>query len=340
MNKERLDERLQAYLETLYPERSSISVTCLEEINMGWETELYTLEVDSTINGEQINEKRVLRVFQGDGAGRKSAKEYHLMRKLGMVDYPVPRVYGYEPSGETLGKPFILMERVMGKTLGETYRNESPEEIRRGVDRLMMLFARLHLLDVTPFKGITELPCHDDPVQDSLDRYRTTAQGQLQWLKPVVDWLTERKPYIEPVPQSVLHMDFHGMNVMMREDGSEAVIDWGASRIGDHRMDLGWTLLLHTTFGGEVYRDLILASYSEHSGRKVEDIEYFEAMAATRRIIDFATTMEGGAGSLGLRPDVVEMMKDSKGHYRRVHEVLTEKTGITLDEFVEALDSL
>ena len=63
MNKERLDERLQAYLETLYPERSSISVTSLEEINMGWETELYTLEVDSTINGEQINEKRVLRVF-------------------------------------------------------------------------------------------------------------------------------------------------------------------------------------------------------------------------------------------------------------------------------------
>ena len=333
MDKQRLHGQLVAYLESLYPERSSVSVTNLDEINMGWETELYTLEVDSTINGEQFNEKKVLRVFQGDGAGRKSAKEYHLMRKLDIVGYPVPRVYGYESSGKTIGKPFILMERVMGKTLDETYRNESPE-LRRGVDRLMPLFAQLHRLDVTPFKDIAELPSHDDPVQDSLDWYRRAAQGQLQWLRPVVDWLTERKPYIDQGPQSVLHMDFHGMNVIMREDGSEAVIDWGASRIGDHRMDLGWTLLLHTTLGGEVYRDLILASYSEHSGNKVEDIEYFEAMAATRRIIDFATTMESGAGSVGLRPDVVEMMKQYKRHYRRVHDVLTEKTGITLDEFV------
>ena len=92
MNQQRLAEQLVAYLESLYPERSSISVNSLEEINMGWETELYTLQVDSTKDGDQIKEHRVLRVFQGDSAGRKSAKEYSLMRKLGEADYPVPWV--------------------------------------------------------------------------------------------------------------------------------------------------------------------------------------------------------------------------------------------------------
>ena len=129
------------------------------------------------------------------------------------------------------------------------------------------------------------------------------------------------------------------MNVMLREDGSEAVIDWGASRIGDHRMDLGWTMLLYTTFGGEMFRDPILTEYIEQSGKDVADIEFFEVMAATRRIIDFAVTMEGGVGSVGLKPEVVEMM-ESKEHYQRVHGVLTARTGIRLDEFAEALDSI
>jgi hypothetical protein len=105
-------------------------------------------------------------------------------------------------------------------------------------------------------------------------------------------------------------------------------------------MDLGWTMLLYTTFGGDMFRDPILAEYTEHSGRMVKDIEYFEVMATARRIIDFVTTMEGDVSSLGLKPEVVEMMKESKDHYQRVHDVLTARTGIRLEKFSEALDSL
>jgi aminoglycoside phosphotransferase (APT) family kinase protein len=337
---QRLAKRLEAYLESLYPDRSGVSVACIDEIETGWETELYTLEIDARRNGETVRDSMVLRVYQGEGAGRKSAKEYRLMRKLDGVGYPVPKVYGHEESRETIGKPFLLMERIKGTTLDDAYRHENPAETRRGIDRLMALFAHLHRLNVAPFKGITELPCHDDLVQDNLDWYRRTAEGQIKWLKPVVDWLAERKQYIEPVPRSVVHMDYHGMNVMLREDGSEAVIDWGASRIGDHRMDLGWTLLLYTTFGGEAYRGPILVYYGEHSGEEVTVVEYFEVMAATRRIIDFATTLEGGADTVGLKPEVVDMMKESKEHYRRVHDLLTARTGIRLGEFAETLDSI
>jgi len=340
MDKQSLVERLVPYLESLYPDRSSVSVTNLDEINMGWETELYTFEVDSIKNGDQIIEHRVLRVFQGDSAERKSAKEYYLMSKLDDVGYPVPRVYSHELSGETIGKPFILMERILGKTLDDTYRNETPEELQKGLSRLIGLFVRLHQLDITPFKRIPELPFRDDHIQDYLDWYGRSVQEQLSWMKPVVDWLRERKPYIDPVPQSLLHMDYHGMNVMLREDDSEAVIDWGASSIGDYRMDLGWTMLLYTTFGGDMFRDPILAEYTEHNGRMVKDIEYFEVMATARRIIDFAMTMEGDVSSVGLKSEVVEMMKKSKDHYQRVHDVLTARTSIRLKIFSEALDSL
>ena len=340
MNKQRLVERLVPYLESLYPDGTSISVTNLDEINMGWETELYTFEVDSIKNGDQIIDHRVLRVFQGDSAERKSTKEYYLMRKLDEVGYPVPRVYSHKISGETIGKPFILMERILGNTLDDTYRNETPEELQKGLGRLIGLFVRLHRLDITPFRDIPELPFRDDHIQDYLDWYWRSAQEQLSWMTPVVDWLRERKPFIDPVPQSLLHMDYHGMNVMLREDDSEAVIDWGASCIGDYRMDLGWTVLLYTTFGGDMFRDPILAEYTEQSGRRLKDIEYFEVMATARRIIDFAMTMDGDVDSVGLKPEVVEMMKESRDHYQRVHDVLTARTGIRLEKFSVALDSL
>lgn len=83
MNKLRLAEQLIIYLESLYPERSSISVHSLDEINMGWETELYTFEVDSTKDGEQIKEHRVLRVFQGDGAGAQVSQRVWLDEEPG-----------------------------------------------------------------------------------------------------------------------------------------------------------------------------------------------------------------------------------------------------------------
>lgn len=340
MNHQRLAERLAPYLEALYPDRSSLSVSSIDEIETGWETELYILELGGLRKGEEVREQVVLRVYQGEGAGRKSVKEYHLMRKLGEVGYPVPDVYGHEESGEVIGKPFLLMERIRGTTLGAAYHGGTAGETRMGLNRLMRLLVRLHGLDVAHFRGLPGLRGEGDHIRDALSWYWGEAQGGLPWLKPVVDWLETREPCVGRVPASLVHMDYHGMNVLLREDGSEAVIDWGASRIGDPRMDLGWTLLLYTTFGGQMYRDPLLSLYGEYGGGDIVDVEYFEVMAATRRIIDFAASMRDGVDSVGLKPEVVEMMKASKGHYEAVHELLTARTDIRLKEFAETLSSL
>jgi len=46
MNKQTLAKQLVTHLKQLYGDRTSVSVASLEEINMGWETELCTFEVD------------------------------------------------------------------------------------------------------------------------------------------------------------------------------------------------------------------------------------------------------------------------------------------------------
>ena len=130
-------------------------------------------------------------------------------------------------------------------------------------------------------------------------------------------------------------MDYHGMNVMIDQNDRSYVIDWGASRIGDSRLDLGWTILLYNTFGGSMFRAPLIEAYEEKGG-KIGSLEFFEVMAATRRIIDLIN-VTGGSGSVGLKPDVLESMRDSKDHFIKVHDFLEERTGIRLKELDKLL---
>ncbi len=130
------------------------------------------------------------------------------------------------------------------------------------------------------------------------------------------------------------------MNVMLREDGSPVVIDWGAATVGDYRDDLAWTVLLAVTFWNPSLRDTILGAYESISGREVRDFEYFEVLSALRRLTDVAVSMTSGAEEMGMRAGAVEMMREASGHLRGVYRILTERTGLRLPEFERILDSL
>ena len=340
MEKQRINEQLTKYLSEQHPDRSNISLSNISEINMGWETELFTLEINYDSDEVHHKENRVLRIFSGESAGNKVTKEYQLMKTLYEAGYPVPEVYHNDTTGDIIGKPFILMKRIMGKTLDDTYNNETPEEADKGLNILFRLFHRLHQLDITEFTDIPGVTYTEDTTKTILDYYSDCVEDVLPWIEPVVLWLQDNKPETSHELQSLLHLDYHGMNVMMDEDGKPYVIDWSAAMIADYRLDLAWTVLLYTTFGGEFFRDLILGKYSELSGKTIENIEYYEVIAATRRIIDFGKTVTGGSGASGLKPEIVEIMKDSKEHFMKVHDFLTARTGIRLEEFDQILNSI
>ena len=155
----------------------------------------------------------------------------------------------------------------------------------------------------------------------------------------VVEWLEERRPGVDPAEPSVLHMDYHGMNVMLWGDGAPAVIDWSAAKIGDYREDLAWSLMLYTTFGGDAYRPMIMSHYKKASGRETTDITFFEALAALRRVTDLTMTVKGSDGA-GLKPGAAELMREHSEHYRRVHDLLEERTGLRLAEFDALIESM
>lgn len=336
-----ISKGLAEYYNRHHPDRKNLAIRDVREITSGWETELYAFRVEFEEGGRLIREERVARLYPGKYAAGKAAKEFGVMSRLSEAGYPVPDVYDLDTEGAALGKPFVVMERIKGGTVEDELGGCGEAGRERLLGVLLKLFVDLHNLDAEKVFPDTEIRTTAGYVEGVIDRYRRgIADNGIPWMEPLIDWLDAHRAAITPADVSVLHRDFHPLNVMLREDGSPVVIDWGASSVGDYRDDLAWTMLLSSTFGDPASREIILDGYRAVSRREAEDIEFFEVMAILRRLTDLTVSLRSGAEEMGMRPGAVEMMRAAKGHIQGVYDLLIARTGLRLPEFEELLDSL
>lgn len=319
-------------------DQGNTQILKVKKITMGWETELYSFVVQFNRGERQIREERVVRLYAGHWASEKASKEFEMMTYLLKVGYPVPKVFSFEPDVEILGKPFIIMEKIKGHNLMEDFENSSSSDRESLMTRFIELWVNLHEVDVPENierKATREYIDH----QLKSARNRIKLHG-LHWLEPVLDWLNEHKMVVPPKRLSIIHRDFHPDNVMVREDGSMVVVDWGAVMIGDYRDDLAWTILLGITYLDPGFRRVVLENYERISGRKISDIEFFEVRAMLRRVLDVVISLKNGPEQMGMRSGALEMMKRDREHFRSVCLLLKEKTGLKVHELEDYLKML
>ena len=336
------EERLLEYIRGLHPEREGVTVSQLEEITSGWETELYGYTLDYSEDGLSVSKRLVARLYPGRHAAGKAMKEYTVMGRLGDAGYPVPEVHEAETDVNVLGLPFMVMDWIEGHSMMDDFLGTPIEELRPHLEAFTKLFVDLHRVD--PAQVFPESPRYEDTpsyLEMALERTaRDLEERGPPWLRPVLSWLDEYRHGVSPGRFSVLHGDFHPGNVMASPDGSHAVIDWGASSLGDFRGDLMWTVLLASAFWGRPFGETILDAYQRTAGEEVRDAGFFEVAAIYRRIQDTSISFMSGAGEAGMRDGAVEQMKEGIAHLHSVHSFLEERTGIRLPEFDGLLRSV
>jgi len=302
-------EGLSSYYVQKYPEKVNLTISEVEDITSGWETELHTFIIEFEEDGRQVREEHVIRLYTGFNSAEKAAHEFRVINRLLEAGYPVPEVYQLDTDGIDLGKPFIIMERIKGRNMEDELREGSEERLEQLMSMFMKLFVDLHNLDVSLVfpsrEDATTISYIDGILKRCEDR---TARNGICWLDPLIRWLDERKVSVSLVKPSVIHRDFGPMNIMLREDGSPVVIDWGTATVGDHRGDLAWSILLASTFWDPSLRDTILRAYESISGSEIRDYEYFEVLSGLRRITDLAVSLTCGAEKMGMRPEAVELI--------------------------------
>jgi aminoglycoside phosphotransferase (APT) family kinase protein len=339
-----MQRRLQIYCEHAFPAKQGVRVSDLTSISAGWESDIYSFDVEHGSAENRWREALVLRIYPGDDAYEKSAREFHGMRQLHTAGYPVPQVLILErdnspfdtAQGRPFGKPFVIMERIEGEMLWPLLFGSTGERQQALLTQFCGLFVQLHRLEWRPFVDDVSRYDTGDPytfVDRELSRFHHfLARFPQPGFLPVLEWLKARRDQVDCLRPSPIHMDFHPGNVLLCDDGSAVVVDWTGLDISDSRFDLAWTLLLVSTHEDEEWRDLVLQEYERLAGIRVEQIAYFDVAACARRLFSVVISLSEGPEKLGMRAGAVTMMKQQMGAIKGVHDLLQERTGIRVSE--------
>jgi aminoglycoside phosphotransferase (APT) family kinase protein len=228
-------------------------------------------------------------------------RESGLQLALEPLGIRVPHIRAVCEDDSLLGVPFYVMDYIDGHVVTTALPpplDHDPEARRRLADDLVDTLVEIHAADV----GMPALAAFLRPGNYNERQVRRFSQlwevNQTRDLPTVVEvgqWLAANAP--EQLPATVVHGDYRLGNMIVRREEPErvaAVLDWEMGAIGDPRADVGYLVATYSEPRGRVNplgtspvtatdgfptRSELVERYASRSGRDVEPLAWFEALA-------------------------------------------------------------
>ena len=282
----------------------------------GWETYTYALrfrahpDLPSPLRGPLV-----LRVYPSPEGLPRALHEFAAQELLVRRGFSVPRPVTLEAGTGVFGGPFLLIERVAGRTLIEAMRRR-PWRLWDLAARMARFHAWLHELPADGF------PSDPNPfLSRRLDELDALIRVYgLCGLKPGLAWLSLHRP--PPArTRHVLHLDLHPLNLLESEGGELTGLDWADSDVGDRHADVANTLMmvrclpapvthLHERLTLPITRGIIarhyLRSYQRLFPTDRNRLNYYGAWATLLRLSNYGRWLNAGPASTGCKPSVLE----------------------------------
>jgi aminoglycoside phosphotransferase (APT) family kinase protein len=265
-----LQRRLEDWLATQLPSGAAPQVTFHAGIEAnGMSSETVLLDVAWTENGEPRRGEYVARVAPTAEdipvfPDYALADQYEAIRLVGeLTDIPVPAVRWLEETGDVIGSPFFLMDRidgivppdVMPYTFGDNWLYDASAERRRHLqDATIGVLARLHAI-AEPERTLGFLaPSHPGDAMLARNLAATRAWyewaaadlGRSQLVDRALAWLEANLP--ETTENVVTWGDARIGNTMYRDFDPVAVLDWEMATLGPRELDVSWLIFAHRVF--------------------------------------------------------------------------------------------
>jgi len=164
-------------------------------------------------------------------------REYRVMKALGGVGFPVPKVHVLCEDDSVAGTMFFLMDKVEGRILWEPDLPDCAADERGAIYRAMNgTLAQLHSYDPAAL-GLGDFGKPENYVGRQVARwskqYVASETEKVDQMDRLMAWLPENLPP-EP-PARLVHGDFRLDNMILAADAPEvlAVLDWELSTLGD-----------------------------------------------------------------------------------------------------------
>jgi aminoglycoside phosphotransferase (APT) family kinase protein len=228
-------------------------------------------------------------------------RESRLQLALAPLGIRVPNIRAVCEDESLLGVPFYVMDYIDGDVITTELPpplDDDPGARRRLANELVDTLVEIHTADVR----VPALAAFARPGNYNERQVRRFSQlwevNQTRDLPKVVDvgnWLSANVP--EQLPATVVHGDYRLGNMMVTHEQPErvaAVLDWEMGAIGDPRADVGYLVATYSEPGGSENplgtspvtategfpaRNELVERYQSQSGRDVEPLAWFEALA-------------------------------------------------------------
>ncbi|MEV0670529.1 phosphotransferase family protein [Mycobacterium sp. NPDC050441] len=267
--------------------------------------------------------------------------QFEVMRQVGeLTDVPVPNVRWMDTTGEVLGTPFFLMDRIDGQvppdvmpyTFGGNWFADAPVERQRELqDSTVEVLAKLHAIPdaAERFAYLSEI---DPPGDTPLRRHFGWLKGWYDYAVPdigrsplverALKWLEDNFPEDVAASETVLTWgDSRIGNVLYDDFRPAAVLDWEMATLGPRELDVSWIIFAHMVFQElsgmaglpglpDVMREEdVRATYRELTGAELGDLRWFYVYSG---VIWCCVFMRTGARRVHFgeteKPDDVETM--------------------------------
>lgn len=344
-----IQERLSSYL--------GAPLARVSVLASGWETTVFefTLKSRSSVcAGIPVAKPVVLRFYDGSAAETKGVREQITIDRLFSAGYSVPRPYLFEADRHALGAPFLIMQRLGGVPLfGARSFPVAFKTFSLGFFSFVRAQAQLHKYDPAstglreiPHAFAAESPGDEPPLLDRILAIiaARVENGPLPGLREALNRVLERAPHFRSSAQSLVHMDYHPLNVMVDGVRVTGVIDWVNTDVGDRHLDAAMTAVILSSSALEhprwmrdnlvgnglraSFAALYLPLYHAMAPMKFERFRYCQAVAALLRLSMLGMMRARGPEIVGFRPEAISEVTPAV--VRLLSRYATRKSGASV----------
>jgi len=339
---------LQDYFARTFPEQEVPAISNFYRHSTGWENETYAFTLTWGPPQRRTVEDLIMCIYPGPSGASRANTEYQALTRLRAAEYPTPAIKHYAPEGDCLSlyQPFTIMQRVEGRRMLKPLLSSTGEEQERLLSTYCGLLAKLHALDWRILADDPATHPANDPSR-AVSHYLTAHQAESESNLPDSfrsgwQWILLQGEKITSSSAAIVHNDFHANNIILcngADAGGECavVVDWTSATISDYRFDLAWPLPILYRHSDGALRAAILAEYERQSGRKVEEIEFFEVVACFARLWRVYAVITEGTARSGARAGVEETMRGQLPIIRQLYDRYRELTSLTIPELEAVL---
>jgi aminoglycoside phosphotransferase (APT) family kinase protein len=254
-------------------------------------------------------------------------REYRVQSALGAAvecGVPVPRMVARCHDEAVIGAPFYVMEWIDGVVYADAHAvaHVSDHDARAATDRLVDVLVALHAVDVDVI-GLGDLGRRTGFVARQVARWRTQWSRSRAHRLDVVDAVGDRLATWAATADerherherqvSLVHGDFSFNNTLWSRHAPAqllALLDWEMATLGDPLTDLGMLTAYWGRAGELMWRnraqqahranhgfppvDVVVERYASASGRDLDDLARYEALA----VYKLAVIVAGAAARL------------------------------------------